>query len=66
VLYEGNLVWINQLEHPFIFGCIAAAAFGAGLLEFVSWQWLRFLIGLASGLVVLGWFIAGLMLTVSF
>jgi hypothetical protein len=55
VLYNGNLVWINRLEHPFIFGCIAAAAFGVGVVEFIPWAWLRFLIGLASGLVVLGW-----------
>lgn len=55
VLYDGNLVWINRLEHPFIFGCIAAAAFGAGVVEFLPWRWLRFLTGLVSGLVVLGW-----------
>lgn len=55
VLYDGNLVWINRLEHPFIFGCIAAAAFGAGLVQFIPWPWLRILIGLTSGLVVLAW-----------
>jgi hypothetical protein len=59
VLYDGNLVWINRLEHPFVFGCIAAAAFGAGVVEFLPWQWLRFLIVLGSGLVVLGWFVIG-------
>ena len=62
VLYDGNLVWINRLEHPFIFGSIAAAAFGAGLVAFIPWRWLRALTGLASGLVALGWLMIGVLL----
>jgi hypothetical protein len=61
VLYDGNLVWINRLQHPFIFGCIAAAAFGAGLVAFIPWRGLRVLIGVASGVVVVGWFMLGLL-----
>jgi hypothetical protein len=59
VLYDGNLVWVHRLEHPFVFGCIAAAAFGVGVVEFIPWQWLRILIGLGSGLVSVGWLMIG-------
>lgn len=59
VLYDGNLVWINRHEHPFILGCIAAVMFGAGLVQYIPWRWLRVLTGLTSGLVALAWLMVG-------
>lgn len=61
VLYTGNLVWINRLEHPFVFGCIAAATFGAGLLQLITKRWVRVLVGLISGLGVIGWLCIGVL-----
>jgi hypothetical protein len=61
VLYGGNLVWINRLEHPFILRCIAATAAGAGLVTLILWRWLRLLIGLASAFMVMGWFVMGVL-----
>jgi hypothetical protein len=61
VLYEGNLVWVNRLEHPFILGCLAAGAFGVGVCQFITKKWLRILIGVLGWSVAVGWFFLGLM-----
>lgn len=60
LLYEGNLVWVNRLEHPFVLGCIAAGVFGVGVLQFITKRWQRLLVGFISGCVVVGWFLIGL------
>ncbi len=61
VLYDGNLVWLNRLAHPFLFGCIATAAFGVGIRELLATHWLRVLVAAASIIVGGGWFLIGLM-----
>jgi hypothetical protein len=62
VLYDGNLLWLNRLAHPFLFGCLATAAFGAGLCQLLSTPWLRNLVTTAGIIVFGGWFLIGLML----
>jgi hypothetical protein len=44
VLYDGSLLWLNRLEHPFLFGCLATAAFGVGIRQLLSTHWLRTLV----------------------
>jgi hypothetical protein len=58
--YDGNLVWINRLEHPFVFGGLVTVALTAAWMESIPWHRLRFLIGLAGYLAILGGFIIGL------
>jgi hypothetical protein len=61
VLYDGSLLWLNRLEHPFLFGCLATAAFGVGMCQLLSTHWLRTLVATASIIVGGGWFLIGLM-----
>ncbi len=61
VLHDGNLVWLNRLAHPFLFGCLATAAFGVGMCQLLSTHWLRNLVAAASIIVGGGWFLIGLM-----
>lgn len=60
VLYDGNLLWLNRLAHPFLFGCLATAAFGVGLNQLLSTHWLRTLIATVSIIVGGGWFLIGM------
>jgi hypothetical protein len=61
VLYDGNLLWLNRLEHPFLFGCLATAAFGVGMRQLLSTHQLRTLVATATIIVGGGWFLIGLM-----
>jgi hypothetical protein len=60
VLYDGNLLWLNRLEHPFLFGCLATAAFAVGMRQLLSTHWLRTLVTTATIIVGGGWFLIGL------
>ena len=61
VLYDGNLLWLNRLAHPFLFGCLATTAFGIGMHQLLSTHWLRTLVTTVSIIVGGGWFLIGLM-----
>ena len=60
VLYDGNLVWLNRLEHPFLFGCVAAVAFGVGVCELIATHWLRVLVAAVTTMVAGAWLLIGL------
>jgi hypothetical protein len=60
-LYQGNLIWLNRLEHPFLFGSVAAAAFGVGACRLIATDWLRVLVGMVTIVVGGGWFFLGVM-----
>jgi len=60
VLYDGNLVWLNRLEHPFLFGCVAAVAFGVGACELIATHWLRVLVAAVTTIVAGAWSTIGL------
>ena len=48
VLYTGTLVWINNLEHPFIFGCLAAGLLAVGITQLEDESWWHALAGFLS------------------
>ncbi len=54
VLYGGNLVWINNLEHPFVFGCLAAGLLAVGIGQLEEESWFHALTGFLSAGVMLG------------
>jgi hypothetical protein len=58
VLYTGNLVWINSLEHPFVFGCLAAGLFAVGIGQLHEESWLHTLTGFLSAGAMIGLMIA--------
>lgn len=58
VLYAGNLVWINNLQHPFIFGCLAAGLFAVGISQLEDESWLRALTGFLTVGAMIGLMIA--------
>jgi hypothetical protein len=67
VLYTGSLVWISNLEHPFIFGCLAAGLFAVGITQLEDESWWHSLTGFLSvgaliGLMV-AWGLVGLFWT---
>jgi hypothetical protein len=68
VLYTGNLVWIHNLEHPFVFGCLAAGLSAAGIGQLQDESWLHALTGLLNVGAMLGlmtaWGIIGLLWTI--
>ncbi len=61
VLYEGDLVLLNRLAHPFLFGCLAAAAFGVGARQLISTHRLRVTVTVATIAVGTAWFCLGLL-----
>jgi hypothetical protein len=67
VFYKGNLVWINHLEHPFIFGCLAAGLFAVGIDQLEDESWLHMLTGFLSVVAMTGlamvWGLVGLLWT---
>lgn len=63
VLYTGSLVLLNNLEHPFVFGCLAAAIFGVGFSQLDDKPWLTTLIAVLSLVVAVGWAMLGVMWT---
>jgi len=60
VLYDGTLVWLNRLEHPFLFGCVAAGAFGVGVCQLLPTGWLRVLVAVACIAVAGAWGLLGI------
>ena len=66
VLYDGNLIWLNRLAHPFLFGCIAAAAFGVGARQLISTHRLRVAITVATIAVGGAWFCLGFLAVLLF
>jgi hypothetical protein len=67
VLYTGNLVWLNNLEHPFIFGCVAAGLFAVGIDHLEDESWMHMLTGFLSVVAMTGlamaWGLIGLLWT---
>jgi hypothetical protein len=67
VLYTGNLVWINNLEHPFIFGCLAAGLLAVGITQLEDESWWHALTGFLSVGAMIGlmvtWGLVGLFWT---
>jgi len=59
VLYDGTLVWLNRLAHPFLFGCVAAAAFGVGACRLISTHALRVMVAVVTIAVGGAWFVIG-------
>jgi hypothetical protein len=58
VFYTGTLVWINNLEHPFVFGCLAAGLCAVGISQLEDESWLHAFTGFLSVGAMIGLMIA--------